>query len=272
VIELPLRLLVVSFALLSTGAPAQWLHYPTPGLPRTPDGKPNLDAPVPRSSDGHPDLSGIWQLQHTRCPPGDACENDSDAGAREFSDISIHLGRSLPYQPWAADVVKKRTADLGKNDPVALCKPAGALRLLTYPLYRKIIQTPDVTVILSERDVTYRQLFTDGRPLPKDPEPTWNGYSVGKWEGDTLVVETVGFRDGTWLDRRGSPLTEAGKMTERFRRTNFGNLDIDVTIDDANAYTKPWTVRLPQLLVSDTELLDYYCNDNEKDAVHTLGN
>jgi len=268
---MPFERLAVIFVLLSVGADAQWLHYPTPGLPRTPDGKPNLAAPAPRASDGHPDLSGIWQIDLTKCRPGQPCENDSDGGAREFSDIAIHLGSGLPYQQWASEVVKKRTADLGKDDPVALCQPAGALRLLTYPLYRKIIQTPAVTVILSERDVTYRQLFTDGRPLPKDPEPTWNGYSVGKWEGDTLVVETVGFHDGTWLDRRGSPLTEAGRMTERFRRTSFGKLDIEVTVDDAQAYTKPWTVRLPQHLVSDTELLDYHCNDNEKDVVHAVG-
>jgi hypothetical protein len=252
---------------------AQWLHYPIPGIPRLPNGRPNLSAPAPRSSDGHPDLSGIWQLQRAPCAPDafTACGGSSDGGAREFGDIGVRLPGGLPYRPWAAEVVKKRTADLGKDDPVAWCKPAGALRLLTYPLYRKIIQTPAVTVILSERDVTYRQVFTDGRPLPKDPEPSWNGYSVGKWQGDALVVETVGLRDGTWLDRNGSPMTEAAKMTERFQRTNFGNLEIEVTIDDSKAYTKPWTVRLHQVLVPDTELLDYYCNDNEKDAVHAVG-
>jgi hypothetical protein len=268
---MPLQRLVVLFALLSTVADGQWLHYPTPGLPRTRDGKPNLTGPVPRAADGHPDLTGIWQMQRTPCAPGEPCDNDSDGGVREFTDISVHLGASLPYQPWAAEVVKKRWADLGKDDPVALCQPAGAVRLLTFPLYRKIIQTPAVTVMLSERDVTYRQLFTDGRPLPKDPNPTWNGYSVGKWQGDALVVETVGFHEGTWLDRHGSPLTEAGKMTETFRRTNFGSLEIEVTIDDSKAYTKPWTVRLHQHLISDTELLDYHCNENEKDAAHAVG-
>ena len=272
---MPFRRLVFLFALLSIGASvqwleAQWLHYPTPGLPRTRDGKPNLSVPVPRAADGHPDLSGIWQMQRMRCTV-EPCDNESDGGVKEFTDIGFHLGSGLPYQPWAAEAVKKRWGDLGKDDPVALCQPAGAVRLLTFPLYRKIIQTPAVTVLLSERDVTYRQLFTDGRPLPKDPNPTWNGYSVGKWQGDALIVETVGFHDGTWLDRHGSPLTEAGKMTEIFRRTNFGTLDIEVTIDDAKAYTKPWTVRLRQSLISDTELLDYHCNDNEKDAVHAVG-
>ena len=126
-------------------------------------------------------------------------------------------------------------------------------------------------MLLSERDVTYRQIFTDGRPLPKDPSPSWNGYSIGKWQEDTLVVESVGFRDGTWLDRRGSLMTEAAKMTEKFRRTNFGNLEIEVTVDDPKAYKRPWTIKLHQLLVPDTELLDYYCNDNEKDSAHAVG-
>lgn len=255
---------------LSAPLAAQWLQYTVPGIPRLADGKPNLAAPAPRSSDGHPDLSGIWRLR--RPCVADAFNPCSvDAGGQEFADIGASLPGGLPYQPWAAELVKKRRADFGRDDPVGRCKAAGALRLLTYPLYRKIIQTPAVTAILSERDVTYRQVFTDGRPLPEDPEPGWNGYSVGKWQGDALVVETVGLRDGTWLDRNGSPLTEAAKMTERFRRTNFGALDVDVTIDDSKAYTKPWTVRLHQVLVPDTELLDYYCNDNEKDTVHAVG-
>jgi hypothetical protein len=270
--QLARRIAYVIIILGAVSAPigAQWLHYPIPGIPRLPDGKPNLSAPAPRSSDGHPDLSGIWQLRRPcRADAFNPCS--VDAGGQEFAEIGASLPGGLPYQPWAAEAVKKRTADFGKDDPVAWCKPAGALRLLTYPLYRKIIQTPAVTVILSERDVTYRQVFTDGRPLPKDPEPSWNGYSVGKWQGDALVVETIGLHDGTWLDRNGSPLTEAAKMTERFRRTNFGNLEIDLTIDDSKAYTKPWTVRLHQVLVPDTELLDYYCNDNEKDDVHAVG-
>jgi len=251
---------------------AQWINYPSPGIPRLPDGRPNLSAPAPRTADGHPSLAGIWQLEPAPCAPDAiaACGGDY-RGGREFGNIGVRLPGGLPYQPWAADLVKKRTADLGKDDPVAWCKPAGALRLWTYPPYRKILQMPDVMVILSERDVTYRQIFTDGRLLPKAPSPSWNGYSVGKWQGNDFVVETVGLREGTWLDRNGSPITEGAKMTEKVRRTNFGNLEIDVTIDDPKAYTKPWTVRLHQLLVPDTELLDYYCNDNEKDSAHAIG-
>jgi hypothetical protein len=245
----------------------QWLDYPTPGIPRLKNGKPNLAAPTPRVSGGRPDLSGIWQLQPRPCTSN--CGDYQPAA--EFFDMGATLPGGLPYQAWAGDLVKQRTADFWRDDPVGFCKPAGALRLLTYPPYRKILQTPAVTVILSERDVTYRQIFTDGRPLPKDPEPTWNGYSVGRWQGDSFVVETIGFRDGTWIDRNGSPITGSAKMKEVYRRTNFGNLEIEVTIDDPKAYTKPWTVKLHQLLVPDTELLDYHCTDNEKDASHLVG-
>jgi len=254
-------------AALSSSLSAQWPLHPQPGIPKGPDGKPDLGAPAPRTADGKPDFSGIWMRADDR--------EAGDSAARpplvRGGDAGLGFKGGLPFQPWAAELVKQRSADFGKDDPVAWCKPAGALRLLTFPPYRKIIQTPAVTVILSERDVTFRQILTDGRSLPKDPEPSWNGYSVGKWQADTLVVETVGFRDGTWLDRSGSPMTEAAKVTEKFRRTNFGNLEIEVTVDDPKAYTKPWTVRLHQLLVPDTELLDYYCQDNEKDAVHAVG-
>ena len=247
---------------------AQWLNFPTPGIPRTSDGKPNLSAPTPRTAAGKPDLTGVWYLQTPPCGPNGCGDYP---GGPEFGDYGAHLSGGLPYQPWAADLVKKRAADQGRDDPVAQCRPAGAPRILTFPPPRKLIQTPAELVILSERDVTFRQIFTDGRPLPNDPEPSWNGYSVGKWEGDTLVVRTIGLRDGIWLDRKGSPLTDAAKMTERFHRVNFGRLEIDVTIDDPKAYTRPWTVKLVQLLAPDTELLDYFCQDNEKDAVHVGG-
>jgi hypothetical protein len=260
--------LVALTVLWTTGSPAsaQWLTYPTPGIPRLPDGTPNLAAPAPRAADGKPDLSGIWTLE-ARCPPGGCSDY---AGGPEFADFGARLAGGLPYQPWAADLVKKRAADLGRDDPVAFCRPGGALRILTFPPPRKILQLPGLVVILSERDVTYRQIFTDGRTLPNDPAPSWNGYSVGKWEGDTLVVQTNGLRDGTWLDRKGSPMTDAAMLTEKFRRVNYGRLEIDVTVNDPKAYTRPWTVTLNQLIMLNTELLDYHCNDNEKDAVHLL--
>jgi hypothetical protein len=263
-----IRILMVATLAMGTTLSAQWLNYPTRGIPRTPDGKPNLSAPAPRTSDGRPDLSGVWQLE---TPCAGVCGADYPA-APEFINLGAKLpGRALPYQPWAAALVKERTAANFKDDPVGFCKPAGAVRLLTFPPYRKFIQQPDLFVILSERDVTYRQVFLDGRPLPNDPAPTFNGYSTGRWDGDTLIVQTNGLRGETWLDRSGSPISEAAKMTERFRRVNYGQLDIDLTIDDPKVYTQPWTVTLRQRIVVDTDLLDYHCNDNERDAPHMVG-
>jgi hypothetical protein len=265
--RVPLGLLLV-FAPLE----AQWLNYPLPGTPRLANGQPNLSAPAPRTADGKPDLSGIWQLEPAACNPNDrvgSCGQDY-IGGPEFGNIAARLQGELPYQPWAAALVKQRASTQGVDDPVALCQPGGAVRLLTYPPYRKLVQNPGLLVILSERDVTFRQIFLDGRPLPQDPSPSFNGYSAGKWEGDVLRVDTIGFRDGIWLDRKGNPLTEAARMTERFRRVNFGNLEIEVTIDDPKAYTQPWTIRLHQMLKPDTDLLEYYCQDNEKDRRHMV--
>jgi len=149
--------------------------------------------------------------------------------------------------------------------------PLGVPRLLVDPEYRKIVQVPGLLLVLNERNAGYRQIFTDGRPLPEDPQPTWNGYSSGKWEGDTLVVRTNGLRDGMWLDRAGSPITDAAKLTERFRRVNYGTLEIEVTMDDPKAYTKPWTVKVNEFIALNTELMDYICLENEKDAAHMLG-
>jgi len=262
------RLMVVVAIAMSASLHAQWLNYPTRGVPRTLDGKPDLSAPAPRTADGKPDLSGVWQLEARPCGP-EGC-GDYPAGV-EFLNFGAKLPGGLPYQDWAAALVKERTAQLGRDDPVGFCKPGGALRILTFPPYRKFLQLPDLFVILSERDVTYRQIFMDGRSLPVDPTPTFNGYSIGAWNGDTLVVTSNGFRDGTWIDRNGSPMSDAAKLTERFRRVNYGRLDIDVTLDDPKVYTRPWTVTLTQRLVLDTDLLDYHCTDNERDSKHMVG-
>jgi hypothetical protein len=261
------HLAIALIASIVATAHAQWLNYPTRGVPRTADGKPDLDAPAPRTADGKPDFTGIWQLQPVPGPFGQV----DYVPAPEFLNLGAKLKGGLPYQPWAAALVKERTAQLGKDDPVGYCKPGGAVRILTYPPYRKFLQMPDLFVILSERDVTYRQIFTDGRPLPNDPDPTFNGYSVGRWEGDALVVQTNGLREGTWLDRNGSPISDVAKMTERFRRVNYGRLEIDLTIDDTKAYTRPWTVTLAQRIVLDTELMDYHCTDNEKSQGRMVG-
>jgi hypothetical protein len=246
---------------------AQWLDYPTQGVPRTPDGKPNLSAPAPRTADGKPDLSGMWGWEN-RFNCGGRC-NDGQIG-REFINIASGLKGGPPYQPQTAALVKQRTADQVK-DPNVHCMPRGAPRIWTDDYYKRIIQTPERLIILTERNMQYRQIFTDGRPLPVDPNPTWNGYSTGKWDGDTLVIHTIGFRDDLWLDANGNPLTNAGKMTEKIRRPNFGTLQIEITIDDPKSYTAPWTVVMNQPLILDSELLDYYCLENEKDAVHMSG-
>ena len=255
-------------AALPTTTFAQWLTYPTAGVPRTADGKPDLSAPAPRTPDGKPDLSGMWGWE-TRANCGARC-NDTQIG-REFINIAVNLKGGLPYRPWTAEVVRKRMADLAKDDPNVRCMPRGAPRIWTDDYYKRLIRVPDRLIILTERNMQYRQIFTDARPLPMDPNPTWNGYSTGRWDGDTLVVETIGFRDDLWLDSNGNPLTNAGKMIEKIRRPNFGTLQIEITIDDPKAYTAPWTVTLNQPLVLDSELLDYYCLENEKDYAHMVG-
>jgi hypothetical protein len=254
---------------MATPLSAQWLQYPTAGVPKKPDGLPNLAAPAPRTADGKPDFSGIWIPETTRTCPPEGCF-DMLAG-EEFFNIGFRLKGGLPYRSWAADARKVRMAENGKDDPVSRCLPGGVVKLHTSPLLRKVIQVPGLLVSLNEMDATYRQIFTDGRPLPVDPEPSWKGYSSGKWDGDTLVVHTKGFRDGMWLDRSGSPVTDGATMTERYRRVNYGKLEIEITVEDPKAYTAPWTVMLNHFIVLDTDLLDYICVENEKDLKHLVG-
>lgn len=254
---------------------AQWFHYPTPGVPRLPDGKPNLSVLTPRTADGKPDLSGIWLAGNALpCPEdlraGDDCIEKVPL-SHEAVDFASNLPGGLPYQPWAAALVKQRMADLSKDDPHARCLPPNFPRAFAFPHLQKLIQIPGLMVILDEFNASYRQIFTDGRPLPEDPQPSWNGYSSGKWDGDTLVVETIGYRDDLWLDMKGNPMTSAARVTERFRRPNFGRLEIEVTVNDPKAYTKPWTVTLQQAIKLDTELVDEICLENEKSVQHMTG-
>jgi len=264
--------MVAIVAIIPTPVPAQWLNYPTAGVPKTANGQLNLDAPAPRTPDGKPDLSGMWQAEAGRisrpCPTKN-CEELRTSDL--WLDFGHDLAGGLPYQPWAADAVKQRKLTNGKDDPTSKCLPLGVPRLLVDPEYRKIVQVPGLVVVLNERNASFRQIFTDGRPLPDDPQPYWNGYSTGKWDGDTLVVQSTGFRDGMWLDRIGSPLTESAKVTERFRRVNYGRLEIEVTVNYPKAYTQPWTVKVNESIVLNTELLDYICNENEKDLKHLVG-
>jgi len=268
----------VSFTiLLGVSAPLaaqmQWLHYPTAGIPRTADGKPNLTAPAPRTRDGKPDFSGVWITGNpVVCDPVKGLDQqDCDAElpiAKEAIDIGRGVPGGLPFQPWAAELLKQRVANEGKDDPHVRCWPSNVPRDYGLPHLQKFVQTSGLLLILNEWDAAYRQIFLDNRPLPVDPQPTWNGYSSGAWEGNTLVVHSNGFRDGLWLDLKGSPLTEAAKLTERFRRPNYGSLEIEITVDDPKAYTKPWTVTFRQAIMPDTELLDEICVENEKSYQH----
>jgi hypothetical protein len=257
------------FGMLLSNVQGQWLNYPTANVPRTLDGKPNLGAACPRTPDGKPDLSGLWVMETRRAANADfpGCQAVADA----FINIASGLKDGLPYQPWAADLVKKRRTEQRINDPMSRCTPIGPVRLHTWNGPRKKVQTPGLLLILNELDTSYRQIYTDGRPLPVDPNPSWNGYSSGKWQGDTLVVESNGFRDGIWLDAAGNPMTDAAKITERFHRPDYGHLEIEVTVDDPKAYTKPWTVKLNQVIALDTDVLDFVCADNEKDIPHLSG-
>jgi hypothetical protein len=269
---------------------AQWPNYPAKGTPREPDGKVKLDAPAPKAPDGHPDLSGIWDLRGTGGrggpggprgakgggPPKGAPPPELPPGTppnASFKNVGSGFKEGLPMLPWAADLLKVRRSENSKDNPDAHCLPLGLMQLHMHPQPRKIIQTPGVIVILYEAQGGIRQIFTDGRPLPKatDVQPWWYGYSIGHWEDDTLVVETVGFRDDVWLDIDGSPLTESGKMTERMKRLNYGTLQTDVTIEDPKAYTKPFTVRVTHRLLPDTDLIEFICTENDRSGPHLVG-
>lgn len=226
---------------------AQWLSLPLPGTPRTPDGKPNMNAPTPHAADGKPDLSGIWRADSPR-----------------WNDNLLPEGTDAPMLPWAADIYKHRVETFGYERPMTYCMPHGVPDAMTVGgLPFKILQIPGETVVLFEEFHKYRQIHTDGRALPADPDPAWYGYSIGRWDGDTFVVDTAGFKEGSWLDNNGHPHTEALRTTERFRRINFGHLELEVTIDDAKAYSRTWksdTLRFT--LQPDTELLEHLCENN----------
>jgi hypothetical protein len=262
-------------------ASAQWPAYPTPRVPKTAAGQPDLNAPAPRRPDGKPDLSGVWQNPR---PPG-AFQNASGTGGAPpppgvappanngmnlFRDIGTGVQDGLPIRPWAAELVKKRQADGSKDNPDAHCLPMGIMQFHNHPQPRKIVQTPELVIIMYEANYGLRQIFMDGRSLPgPDVEPWWYGYSVGRWDGDTLVVETNRLIDEGWLDIIGNPLTDAAKVTERFRRPNFGSLEIEITVDDPKAYTKPWTVTVKQRILLNEEMIEFICID--KDAAHYVG-
>jgi len=283
-------------ALLSATVAAQYVKYPTPGVPRLPNGSVNANAPAPKTPAGRPDFSGLW-LGAASIPDPACIGKPGCVGQEPIPIQALHIGFTsldqlvkaqaggldmmtlLPYQPWAAEISRRRTAfnrgvgpgDNGANiDPHARCMPPNYPRAWALPQHRRIVQTSDRLVVLHEFNASYRQIFTDGRPLPEDPTPSFQGYSSGRWQGDTLVVETIGLRDD-WLDLAGSPITAAARVTERISRPRFGRLDVEVTVNDPKAYTKPWTVRLDQSIVVDTELIDDNCLENEQSVKRMIG-
>lgn len=237
---------------------AQWLNYPTPGIPRSSDGKANLSAPTPKTSDDKPDLSGVWE-----------------SDPQHFFNLAQDLKPGeVVMQPWAKNLQAEREGKDHQDDPLSQCMPPGVPRIdmttEAAPHPFKIVQTPALVVLLYETSAnsTFRQVFLDGRPLPKETQPTWLGYSVGHWEGATLVVDTIGFNGRSWLDTaKGHPQTESAHVTERFTRRDFGHLEIDITIDDPGAYEKPWRAKVPVKLLADSDLIETYC-ENEKDQAH----
>jgi len=244
--------------MLTTGvASAQWDPYPWKRVPRTPDGKVDLNAPAQRTRDGKPDLSGFWMPED---PVKYLLNLASDMKEEE-----------VPLKPSARDLYNKRIDNNGKDHPGVSCLPSGIPEKDNIPDGLKLVQTEDLVLLLHESRTIYRQIFTDGRPLPKNPQPTWMGYSIGHWDKDTLVVETIGQNGRTWLDMRGLPGTEALHVTERFSRPRIGHMDIAVTIDDPEAYTKPWNVKLAWRLEPDTDLIESICEENNRDPGHMIG-
>jgi len=275
-----MRTIVAAVVFVVTASPllmAQWPKYTLPGTPKQADGKVNLAGPPPRTAEGKVDFSGVWETNQGRRGRGPAPVAAEGTGELPpsgsiFGNIGDQIQGGAPYQPWAAELVKKRMADNSKDNPDAHCLPMGVMQMTSHPYPKKIIQTPTQLILIYEGSgTTVREVFLDGRALPKaeDVEPWWNGYSVGRWEGDTLVVETTGFMDDGWLDVRGSPMTSAARMTERFRRPTYGSLAIDVTIDDPKAYTKPFTATVNNHLLADTQLIEFVCID--KSAQHYVG-
>lgn len=253
---------LAAFAVLTLAIPsrAQWPRASSPKLPRTADGKVNLNAPTPRTADGHPNLSGVWEMYSESEMPKLLLNLASDL---KPGDVS--------FLPWAEALYKERQANNSKDHPGAQCLPSGIPEKDTVPAPYKIIQTPGVIVVLYESRTIFRQIFTDGRALPSDPNPAWQGYSIGRWDGDTLMVETAGFNGRTWLDMAGHPATESLHVTERFIRRDLGHMDLQITINDPKAYAKPWTVNAKIHLLPEDELIEHICEENNKAPGHMVG-
>jgi hypothetical protein len=280
--DLPKRLVLACMLAAMTGvlARAQWLNHPEPGVPRLPNGKVDLAARAPRAAGGKPDLSGVWvteletpaEIARRSSVAADALivpGDDPRTFSRYFFNVLADFSAAAaPMRPQTVEFMKKQGERTAGN-PSGLCLPHGLPQsdLMSYAPF-KMIQTRSVIAVLYELDNSYRQIYIDGRPLPKDPQPTWGGYSVGKWDGDTLVVDAAGFNDRSRLDVAGHPHGEALHVHERFYRRDFGHMDLTVTIDDPVWYTEPFAFKVTELLVPDGDVLETVCNENEKDGAH----
>ena len=285
---------IVTFLAFSCAVFAQWPSYPTPGAPKMKNGQQDLNGPAPRAADGKPDLSGVWSAP--RGGPGGRGDGKGKGEAKGpggsppaptppsgnatgfplgmFQNMGQNMpGGLLPYQPWALNLRNDRLAQNSKDHPDAHCLPLNPVQLWFHPQPRKLIQNSREIVMLAESNGGTRQIFTDGRTLPSkdDVQPWWYAYSVGRWEGDTLVVESTGFLDNAWIDENGSPLTNEAHVTERIRRPNYGTLEVDVTVNDPKTYTRPWTVTANQRLMPDDELIEFICGENNTSVGHLVG-
>jgi len=274
----PGAVLISAFVLTSSvHVLGQWVKYPTQNVPRLADGQPNLKAPAPRQPDGKPDFIGFWQPDRQReCTPDLASKVRLTQPCKPGEKVMVQNGPAsvpggLPLQPWAAELAKKRTAALSKDDPHPRCQPDNYPRVYWLPHFTKMFFVPGELLMLNEWNAEFRQIYTDGRPLPDDPHPIYSGYSIGKWEGDTFVITTKGFRDDQWLDTPGTPVTDAATMTERITRPNFGTLNLAITIDDPKAYTKPFTIDMNMKIMIDTQMIEEFCLENERDSVRLFG-
>ena len=254
-------------AALSSTLVAQWASYPAYQTPKKANGEVDLNAPAPRTPDGKPDFSGVWRGApagggRRGAPPPEPAPGTPPLAT--FNNIASTFKDGLPLTPYGTDLLAKRKARNSKDNPEASCLPMGIMQFWTQGFPRKFVQTPGLIVVLYEASSGIRQIFTDGRPLPPqgDPQPYYYGYSSGKWEGDTLVVETNNLRDDGWLDIIGTPLTDQARLTERFRRVSFGRMEIDITVNDPKAYTKPWTVRHAQDIMPDSDIIEFICEEN----------
>ena len=272
--------LVAAFVAMSASTLAQWPSYPTKGVPRNADGTPNLNAPPPRMPDGKVDFSGIWAAGfgggggrgrgRGAAPAAAPANTPPTPPVAAFFDIGANIEGGAPMTDWARALKKQRMSDNMKDNPDAHCLPIGHMQLHLHPQPRKYIQNANEIVMIWESNYGLRHIFLDGRTAPdNDPQPWWYGYTVGRWEdNDTLIATTTHIRDGMWLDVNGTPLTDQGKITERFRRPTYGRIEIDITIEDPKAFTKPFTVRVNQSIMLDTELIEFICNENEQSSKH----